>query len=315
MKFTFEKASKSQLKARVAISGPAGSGKTTAALTLARELVPDGTVAVIDTERGSASLYADRFDFLTLDFAPPYDPARLTEAIDAAASAGVNVLIIDSLSHFWSGEGGLLEQVDSVSGNKFANGWKDATPKQNRMVEKILSFPGHVIVTLRSKAAYVVEQDGRGKAVPKKVGQAPIQREGLEYEFSLVLDLDRDHSIGISKTRCAELETTSQLPASDLHRVFETFIAWLSEGEVATTSASQAKRLLLKTFEDRGWVTQDARDHAAAMWADAGFTGDRVPVAELDELIKAVPRKAPEADPFAVEQEEGWDAEAEAVSA
>lgn len=303
--FTFQKASKSQLKARVAVSGPAGAGKTTAALTLATELVgKDGSIAVIDTERGSASLYADRFDFLTLDFAPPYDPRRLVEAIDAAERAGVECLIVDSLSHFWSGEGGILEQVDNASGaSKFTSGWKEATPRQNRMIEKILSFPGHVIVTLRSKTAYAVDGSG-GKAIPRKVGQAPVQRDGVEYEFALVLDLDRDHSIGISKTRCAELETTALLPASDLHRVIATFIAWLGEGDRATTSPLAAKRRLVQTFFDRGWDELTGKKQAAALWESSGIDGDRIDVEALDELCKQVPVAPREDDTFAPVEEE-----------
>ena len=304
MKFQFQQAKKAQMKARVAISGPAGSGKTTDALYFAQSLAGGdmSKVAVIDTERGSAALYADRFpNFQTLDFTPPYDPRVLVEAIDSAAEAGFEVLVIDSLSHFWSGEGGLLEQVDSVTGNKFANGWKTATPIQNKMVERILSYPGHVVCTLRSKTAYAVETIN-GKSVPRKVGQAPIQREGVEYEFTLVLDLDRDHSIGISKTRCAELETTGLVPGSDLPHLIDTFQRWLGEGDIATLSVKVAKQQLYKTFLANGFSDGDAKVEAGALWASAIVAGDRIAQVELDTLLRQVPRAAVESDVFAVEE-------------
>jgi KaiC/GvpD/RAD55 family RecA-like ATPase len=302
MKFTFQKATKHRMKARVAITGPAGSGKTTDALLFAQALAGDGgRVAVIDTERGSASLYSDRFAFDTVDFVPPYDPRLLCDAIDAAADAGYEVLVIDSLTHFWAGEGGLLEQVDAATGNKFANGWKTATPIQNKMVEKILSFPGHVVATMRSKTAYVVEDRG-GKSVPRKVGQAPIQREGLEFEFTLVLDIDRDHSIGVSKSRCPELESTNFFPASEILNLIDTFRTWLSEGDAATLPARNAKQQLLKAVEDRGWTGDDARNIAKELWESASVTGDRIAQESLDELLRQIPRATTEADPFAVEE-------------
>lgn len=301
--FSFQKATKQQMRARVAISGPAGSGKTTNALQFAKALTGDlSKVAVIDTERGSASLYADRFDgFATLDFTPPYDPRLLCDAIDAAAAGGFECLIIDSLSHFWSGEGGVLEQVDRAGSNKFTNGWGTMTPVQNKMVEKILSYPGHVICTLRSKTAYAVDQNG-GKAVPRKVGQAPIQRDGLEYEFTLVLDLDRDHSVGISKTRCAELETTGFVSGSDLPNLIATFIGWLGEGDTATVPVRQAKVRLYQTFIDKGWDAADAKEQAAHLWSEATVADNRIAQDELDALLARVPSSYVEEDVFTVEE-------------
>lgn len=304
-KFQFQKATKQQMKARVAISGPAGSGKTTNALQFAKALVKSlDKVAVIDTERGSASLYADRFSgFATLDFTPPYDPRLLCDAIDAAAASGFECLVIDSLSHFWSGEGGVLEQVDKAGSNKFTNGWGTLTPVQNRMVEKILAYPGHVIVTLRSKTAYAVDSSG-GKAIPRKVGQAPIQRDGLEYEFTLVLDLDRDHSVGISKTRCAALETTGFVSGTELPNLINTFITWLGEGDTATVPVKTAKVRLFNAFIDKGWNQTEAKSQAAHLWSDADVSGTTIAQDDLDALLARVPAAKEEADVFAVEEVE-----------
>lgn len=224
----FQKATKEQAKLRMAIDGVAGSGKTYSSLVLAREL--GGRCAVIDTEYGSASKYADLFSF---------DSAALQEfsldtylrAIGEARKAGYEVLVIDSLSHAWSGKGGALEEVDRTGGaNKFANGWRAVTPKHNQLVEAMLSYPGHVIATMRRKTEYVVEEVN-GKKVPRKVGLAPVQREGMEYEFDVVCDLDIDGSLHIAKTRCSALaERATSLTRRDLQEVGGILKAWLTTG-------------------------------------------------------------------------------------
>lgn len=182
MTLTFERATKSEARARIALVGPSGSGKTYTALRFAAELgQPAG---LIDTERRSASKYADLFTFDALNL-ESFAPAQYVAALAAAASAGYPVVVVDSLSHAWMGRGGLLEQVDDYGrrngGNSFG-GWRDATPQHNALVDAILTYPGHVIVTMRAKTEYVVEKDDRGKHVPRKVGLAPVQRDGLEYE-------------------------------------------------------------------------------------------------------------------------------------
>lgn len=205
MTLTFERATKHEARARIALVGPSGSGKTYTALVFAAEL--GQPVALVDTERRSASKYADLFTFDALNL-DTFAPASYIAAIDAAAAAGYPVLVIDSLSHAWMGRGGLLEQVDNYGrahgGNSFA-GWRDATPQHNALVDAILTYPGHVIVTMRVKTEYVVERDDRGKSVPRKVGLAPVQRDGLEYEFDVVADLTLENDLIVSKTRCSAL--------------------------------------------------------------------------------------------------------------
>lgn len=221
-------------KARLALAGPAGAGKTWTALTIAGALVPDGTVLVIDTEKGSASLYADTFTFDTVEWSPPYDPRELADTIRDAA-AKYDVIVVDSLSHFWQGEGGTLDIVDNASqraqGNKFA-GWKTGTPAQNDMVEAILAAPAHVLVTMRSKMEYVLEQDDRGRKVPRKVGMAPVQRDAIEYEFTVTADLDTEHRVTITKTRCDLLADKVFQPgkAGDLAAMLG---GWLESAEPA----------------------------------------------------------------------------------
>jgi len=202
----FKKAERKSAKLRAALCGTSGSGKTYSALLLARGLCGEsGKIAVIDTERGSASLYADVTDFDVAELVPPYSPARYKSLITAAAKE-YDVLVIDSLSHAWSAEGGVLDMHDKATqSNKGGNSytaWRDVTPQHNQLVDAILSCPCHVIITMRSKTAYELQDNGNGKKTPVKIGLAPIQRDGMEYEFTLVLDVSvSNHIASSSKDR------------------------------------------------------------------------------------------------------------------
>jgi hypothetical protein len=206
----FQKAIKQEAKLRLAIAGPAGSGKTFTGLTIAQSLANGGKVAVLDTEHGSASKYADLFNFDVMEMDPPYHPDRFVTAIREAQQAGYNVIVLDSLSHAWNGTGGLLELVDqiaarSTSKNTFA-AWKEGTPIYNKMVDAIIASDIHIIATMRQKMDYVLEENDKGKKQPVKVGLAPIQREGFEYEFDVVMNMDTNNQGVIVKTRCPELQ-------------------------------------------------------------------------------------------------------------
>jgi len=212
----FQKATRSQQKLRVAIDGPSGAGKTYSALRLAFSLVDAGLatkVAVIDSENGSASMYAGEqpdgrtWDFDTLAL-KSFSPDQYTFAINEAFKAGYDCLVIDSLSHAWSGEGGALDIVDNKGGNKFT-AWKDVTPIHRRMVDAIIRAKGHVICTMRSKTEYIIEEDDKGKKVPRKIGVAPVQRDGMEYEFDVYGSVDWSNMLKISKSRCPALQGMS----------------------------------------------------------------------------------------------------------
>lgn len=199
----FKKATKNNLFAKLCLSGPSGSGKTYSALLIAKGL--GGTTAVLDTEHKSASLYADRFEFDTWDDEDPngYPPEFFCEVIKSAEQAGYQNLIIDSLSHEWFGRGGCLELAEMIGrarykGNTFA-AWGDVTPRHNRMIETILGSNLNIIATMRSKTDYVLQKDDRtGKTTPQKVGLAAVQRDGMDYEFTVVFELERDNHIALA---------------------------------------------------------------------------------------------------------------------
>lgn len=206
----FKRATKVNSKLRMAIDGPSGSGKTYSSLQLATHLCPPGKrVRFIDTERGSASKYAHRFDFDVYELTAPFTAARYLEAIRQGGSdPETGVLVVDSLSHAWAGEGGSLEKADAEKArqkNEFT-AWRTVSADHNKLVDAILACGSHIIVTMRSKMEYVMEENERGRKVPKKVGMKPVQREGMEYEFDVVMDMDVDHNGIASKTRCEELD-------------------------------------------------------------------------------------------------------------
>lgn len=210
----FKQAVKSQSKLRMTIDGPAGSGKTYTALRFAHAIAQrsGGKIAVIDTERGSVSKYVGespdgypwQFDVLELT---TFSPEKYTEAVLAAGRAGYAVLVIDSLSHAWEGTGGALEIKDRVSSASSENSytaWRHVTPLHNRMIDTILQAPMHVITTMRSRTEYVPETGPNGKITNiRRVGLAPVQRPGMEYEFDLVCDMDWSHIMTVGKSRCS----------------------------------------------------------------------------------------------------------------
>jgi hypothetical protein len=282
----FAPATRKRARARIALDGPSGSGKTWTALMLASNF--GGPVAVVDTEHESASLYADEFSFDAV--APPgYDPAWLIKAFAAAGQAGYATVIVDSLSHFWSGADGMLEQVDRAAkrrggGNNFA-GWKEMRPVERNMIEAMLSYPGHVIVTMRSKTEYVVDDDERGKKVPRKVGLRPDQRDGIEFEFDIVGDLDLEHTLVITKTRCSALaDAVIRHPDEGLAK---RILDWLNAGAEPVASALD--------YRDRAIEPDATRERLLALLAEVtqrrmlgvevvDDTGDTV---TLEALIKA----------------------------
>lgn len=205
----FKKAERKRIFVKMALCGVSGSGKTYSALLLAQGL--GGKIAMIDTENGSGELYSDLCDYDAAQLEPPFSPMKFINAIKEAEAEGYNVLIIDSLSHAWSGQGGILEMVDkksatSRSGNSFT-AWRDVTPEHNKLVDAILQCRMHVIVCMRSKTAYEMQENEKGKKTPVKVGLAPIQRDGMEYEFTIVFDIDREkHYALASKDRTGLFE-------------------------------------------------------------------------------------------------------------
>lgn len=296
MAITIKKATRTQAKARVALIGPSGSGKTYSALLMALTLAGGRRVVLVDTEHGSASKYAELtdprtgllfdFDVIELD---SFAPDTYVDAIEAATKAGAGAVVIDSLSHAWAGKDGALEMVDkaakkSGSGNSFA-AWRDITPRHNRLVEALSACPTHLVVTMRSKMEYVLEQvegkNGRLTTQPKKVGLAPIQREGLEYEFDVVGDIDLDHHWAISKTRCPAFDgAVIEKPGV---KFAEEYSAWLHTGAAPAPKALPAPAAAPRAVSTNRKVTfsRHAKWEGAEQWN--GKPLDAAPLAVLEQ--------------------------------
>ena len=231
---SFVRATKTQSRLRMAIDGPSGSGKTYTALVFGTALVNGSKLAVIDTERGSASKYADMFEFDVLEL-DVYSPDNYIAGIQAAEDAGYTVLVIDSLSHAWEGKGGVLEMHDdatkrSRSGNSYI-AWRDVTPAHRSLVDAILQSKCHVIATMRSKMDYIQTENDKGRKEIKRVGMAPVQRQGMEYEFDIVADMDVDHNMVVSKSRCFAI--ADMVVSKPTAQWFEVVRGWLTDGTPA----------------------------------------------------------------------------------
>jgi hypothetical protein len=260
---TFKKAVKHEAKLRMALTGPSGAGKTWTALEFASAL--GKKIAVIDTERGSASKYADQFSFDVLELEPPFSVARYIAAIQEAEAAGYDVLIIDSMTHAWTGSGGLLDEVDQIAKRQAAQwhtapntfaAWKEGTPIQNKFYDTITGARCHVIVTMRSKTKYVQEdyEDQRGAKKTKitKQGMEPIQREGGEYEMDIVADMTIDNNMIVNKSRCPAL--TNKLFEKPSRKVIdEIILPWLA-GERAMEMPEEQKRAAPKRAVDTSFI-------------------------------------------------------------
>ena len=194
------KAQRTQAVIKMALQGPSGSGKTMGSLLLAYGLVGNWNhIAVIDTENNSSHLYSHLGSYNVLSLKEPFSPERYIEAIGDCEKAGMKAIIIDSISQEWEGAGGIIESHGNMAGNSFTN-WNRMTPRHNAFVQKMLQSPCHVILTIRSKQDYVLT-DKNGKMVPEKVGMKGVTRDGMDYEVTIVFDIDIKHLATSSKDR------------------------------------------------------------------------------------------------------------------
>lgn len=284
MKFT--KATKQQAKLRMSLQGPSGAGKTFSALAIAKHL---GTkIALIDTERGSAALYSDKFDFDTLEIVDDYHPNRLVEALDAAKD--YDVVVVDSLSLFWNGPGGMLELVDEeVKKQKARNhkpdsfaAWKSVDAIYRRFVQVLLAAPFDLIVTMRAKTEYEKTEEN-GKTKIKKVGMAPEMRNAFEFEMSVEGMLDIDHNLAIGKTRCDALDgKVFTKPGADIAKILRT---WLSSGAAPPPKAPEPPPSAPKSNPAPASGPQVAPNEAAAEKCQA----------HQKAILNATPRSAAKA--------------------
>ncbi len=283
MSLQIRKAVRRKAKLRLGLAGPSGSGKTYSALLLAFGL--GAKVGMIDTEHGSGDLYADLGDYDIINVDAPYTVKKYRDAIRAFEEGGYDVIIIDSLSHAWAGEGGLLDKQGKIadSGKPGMNSyaaWRTVTPEHNGLVEAMLTSPCHIIATMRSKQEYVQDKNDNGKTVIKKVGMSPVQRDGMEYEFTVMFDLDTNHVASTSKDRTRLFDgqyfTLTRDQGAQL-------LEWLEAGEEVpqTLSASQRDELARLLTEAGLSVRKFCQKYEIAQLSE-------LPVALFDEAQESI---------------------------
>lgn len=284
----FVKAKRSQTKLRMALDGPSGAGKTFTGLrfafALAQSIPGGGQVGVICSENGSAQKYqGEAPDGVPWDFEisvlKNYAPTSYTQEIKEAARQGFDVLLIDSLSHEWAGSGGALQLKDAVKGGNDYTKWKDITPIHDQMVEAILTSPLHVIATMRSKTDYILEDDGKGKMAPKKIGMGAVQRPGVEYEFDIYASLDLSHVLRVTKSRCSAVDgAVSVCPTG---KFMAPVIAWLNSGVPTQPTRPVADQL----GQQIGMA--NSLKALADIWAGAKTLRSQISTADWNDLAAA----------------------------
>ena len=254
MALVFKKAQREQVRIKVSIAGPAGAGKTMSSLLMAYGLtkaefpnLSDAEVwdkiCLIDTESGSGSLYVGKQvgpttigAYNTIDLTPPFEPGVFVDAIHMAEQHGMNVIIIDSLSHAWAGSGGALDMQGKIaerSGNSWT-AWRSVTPQHNKLVDAMLQSPAHVIANMRAKMEYQQTTNDSGKKQIKAMGMGVVMREGIEYEFTVSFMLDYDHIANATKDRTTLFDGKYFTIDANTGKLM---YQWLSSGAAPATKA------------------------------------------------------------------------------
>ena len=283
----FQKAVRKKAKLRLALTGPSGSGKTWGALMIAKGL--GGKIACIDTEKGSASLYSHLADFDVMELSAPFSPESYIDGIKAAEEAGYNTLIIDSATHEWSGVGGCLELVDEIARAKYKGNswgaWNDVTPRHRAFIDAMQQSNMHIIATGRSKTETAqVEENGRKKVA--KLGMKTEQRDGFEYEFTLVLDIVHDgHFAVASKDRTGLFAGDPKPITEDTGR---SLLEWLESG--VSPYLTEQQQLDITTLAQDAGVGIEKITAAAHVDSLA-----RIPSGAFDTIIKKLNRSKEQA--------------------
>lgn len=296
----FTKAVRKKAKLRLALTGPSGSGKTYGALMIAQGL--GGKIAVIDTEHGSVSLYSDLCEFDTLELVAPYSPERYIQAIKAAEAAGYDTLIIDSTTHEWSGSGGCLEINEQTAQAKFRgntwSAWNETTPRHRRFIDAMLQSNMHIIATGRSKTETSQEDAGNGKKKVVKLGMKTEQRDGFEYEFTVVLDIVHDGHFALASKDRTNLFGSTPFKISD--QTGKDLSAWLDSGAELQPVAPWYEELLLtlegcETAEELKAAWEDAKKAARERGDHAAYNAMKSAMEAAAAAIKEASDAAPTA--------------------
>lgn len=255
----FTRAERKRAKARILIEGPSGSGKSYSAIRLAKGL--GDRIAAIDTEHGSLSMYSDVGEFDVMELSAPFSPDRYCAAIHEAEQAGYDVLIIDSITHEWSGEGGCLDIKDKLPGANDWAKWAKLTPMHQRFIETMLQSPLHIIATVRSKTEWTLDENK-----PKKIGTAPQQRDGMDFEFTMVFTVQSgNHVASVTKDRTGQFDGFLQVIDETTGKRISDWLGSGAEAPAPTAPADDTEQLRATVL---GMLDGDEKRRAMAEKAD-----------------------------------------------
>ena len=273
-----QKATRKKVKLRLGLSAVSGGGKTYSALLLAYGLVGDWSkIAVIDTENNSASLYSHLGEYNALELSAPYTPERYIQAIKACEDAGMECIIIDSITHEWDGKGGILEIHSSMTGNSFTN-WSSITPRHQKFIDAILQSSCHVITTVRRKTEYEMIKDG-SKTKVEKAGLKEVTREGFEYELTVNFNLDEKHNCTASKDRTGLfMDKPFFTITSETGKLIK---EWCESGVDVKVAQSNQEALHLSTIEAMTDI-----EVLKAYWKALPAHEKTVPVMDMKDKVK-----------------------------
>ena len=244
-----QKASRQQTRIRLGISGPSGSGKTLGALQVAFGLCGDwNKIAVICTEHGSANLYSHLGQYNVVTLSEPYSPERFQNCILLCQASGIEVIIIDSISHAWDGNGGILDIHSKIAGSNTFMNWRKVTPLQNSLMQTILESTCHVITTIRTKQEYVLSSKN-DKLIPEKVGLKLIQRDGFEYDLTILFEVNINHFATATKDRTSAFAGKPEFKLTSL--VGQQLLDWCNQGH-----SVNAKEELVQKIKDTSTVEE-----------------------------------------------------------
>lgn len=252
MSLKFNKATKKKAKLRAGLYGTSGSGKTMTALLIAKGI--GGKTAFIDTEHGSASKYSDLFEFDVCEL-DSFDPKDLIKGLKDIPTE-YDTVVIDSMSAFWQGEQGILQQVENAGkraqgGNTF-RAWGEVSPLLNKINDLVMGAPYHVITTLRAKTEYVVEKNDKGRQAPRKIGLAPVYKEGWEYNLDFIARMDIDNTMIVEKTRIPEF--SGEVITKPDEQIGRRLAAWLGQGEKVPTELEQLGVLISEVTTPKKFI-------------------------------------------------------------
>lgn len=279
-----------QLKAKFLFGGISGSGKTMISLAVARQL--GKKIAVIDTENDSASRYfgiappwdpnGEPFKFDRVNLGAPYSPERYIELMKAAYENGFDVVVIDSTTHEWTGEGGILSSVDKEPSSQM--GWKKSSPRHTRFLEAIMRCPIHLVATVRYKDQYVIEADERGKHIPRKIGLGAIQRDQFEYEFDAQAHVDQQHKVTFEKTRFPAIDGVTFDNKLELLEAIKGVKAFLDRGDLQAGELDLRRLLAVATGNEM--TKEDVIELVSTNFG--GRTPPQLKASEIQDVINLI---------------------------